>query len=151
MYIVYSNNLKNGDVSSRGSQYKHRNEAIANLVKEAQDYLTIFKRVENYKIVETMDQNCISDDIEWYIERTEDMSVTLYKVKSTSGYIWGKTYEIERVFIFSVMDVPSTESRQEHTYIPETPRIKDIPRSIRDTEMYDELVEVLEARRKALN
>ena len=100
MYIVYSNNLKNGDVSSRGSQYKHRNEAITNLVKEAQNYLTIFKRVENYKIVDTMDQNCISDDIEWYIERTEDMSVTLYKVNSISGYIWGKTYEIKECLYF---------------------------------------------------
>ena len=130
MYIVYSNNLVSGDVVARGPQYVHKDEAVANLIKEVQNYLLVYKRIENHKIVNQMNPDHIDPDIVWYIERPDDQEdkITLFRVKKEEikGW-WGVTQEvvIERHMIFSVMDLPSRPINipQKKTYvIPDTPR-----------------------------
>lgn len=147
MYIIYSNNLKQQDVSSRGPQYRIRDDAISNLQTEAENYLKYLKRVENFKVVEKLNRGTIIDDVEWYIERTTDTSVSLYHASKISSF-WNKDYHLEKCFIFSVMDLPDRYTKTEEMYEREETKTdkKERP-TIRNSEMYDELITVLDKRR----
>lgn len=152
MYIIYSNNLKNGIVSSTKCKYKHRDTAISNLITEAEFYLLNVKRVKDYKVVEKMDHSAIVDGVQWYIENTDDTIVSLYYVTCVKGYVWGRTYTIDKLYLFSIMDAPtSNEETQEDPTKPESPRRVKRPLMSEDRRaMLVQLSEVLRERRIAM-
>ena len=140
--------MLSGEVHPRGPQYIHKDEAVANLLKEVQNYLLTYKRIENHKIVAKMNQDHIDPDIVWYIERPDDREyeITLYRVIDdiVPGW-WGQNIvkKIERHMIFGVMDLPNrpinipTSRHSEKTYI-----VPDLPGS-KSTFSQDELMSVL--------
>lgn len=141
--------MLSGEVHSRGPQYIHKDEAVANLLKEVQGYLLTYKRVENHKIVAKMNPDHINPDIVWYIERPDEREheITIYKVveETVPGW-WGNVTvkKIERHIVFSVMDLPNRpinipgSKQQEKTYL-----IPDTPRSSKPSVTQDELMDVL--------
>lgn len=138
--------MLSGEVHSRGPQYIHKDEAVANLLKEVQNYLLTYKRIENHKIVSKMNPNHIDPDIVWYIERPDEREyeITLYRVieETVHGW-WGSSIvkKIERHMIFSVMDLPNRSlnipSKHSKTYI-----VPDVSAS-KPTFSQDELMNVL--------
>lgn len=154
MYILYSNNLKTGEVLSRGPQYVHRDEAISNLIKEVQNYLFIYKRIENHKIVREMNLDHVDPEIVWYIVRPDDKEheITLYRVTQeiTKGWLGEtKEYKLEKHMIFSVMDLPHRPihvDKREPVHLPETPRV--MKPSICNNEMFSELLQAIAHRRE---
>lgn len=117
MYIICSNNLKSGEVLSRGKQYSRRDQASNNLLHEVQTYLLNFRYIENHKIVESIDNITISPDIVWYIVRSSEKEheIHLYKVvtKKIDGWLSSsETTVAEKQMIFSVVDIPDKKEIQ---------------------------------------
>lgn len=156
MYIVYSNNLLNGEVVARGPQYFRREEAVSNLIKEVQNYLFIYKRIENHKIVQKMTETHIDPDIIWYIERPDDREneIVLYKViteKIDSWWSSANNTVIEKHMIFSVMDIPEKqkymESAVKKEFVPDQPKSTN---TVSHVEMMSALQKALQRRREVI-
>lgn len=135
MYIVYSNNLGSCEVHPRGPQYAHKQDAVNNLLKEVQNYLLTYKRVENHKIVNNMNYDNIVPDIVWYIEQPDDREheIILYKVVQEPTQGWLRTtieQKIEKHMTFGIMDLPnrpvnfsSPRSCEKRYIVPDSPTV----------------------------
>jgi len=136
MYLIYSNNLDSKEIIPR-AKYSTRKASRINLLKEAQQWLLNYKTSDgNWELIshkfETKGKSA-----RYFIKRSdknEDI-LTVYEKKEIlkEGYISyfnSVEYTIEKIIVFSIMEIPSDDHTIEPTsyIVPTVNKKEDDPK-----------------------
>jgi hypothetical protein len=157
MYIIYSHNLATNEIIPR-AKYATRKASRINLLKEAQQWLLNYKTSEgDWEIIshkfETKDKTS-----KFFIKRSDKSEdvLAIYENKEVvrEGWVYNSTAKtLNKIMLFSIMEIPADTEFPEPTYITPTAtkkehELKEAINAKRD--MIKEISVVLSKRRQNL-